>query len=155
MPPPEISPSIASSSESQRLELREERAVVSKERVQSGTVTVRREIDVRTETFTVELMTETLVITTQAQTEGSSPNVIVDGQPLEVGKELRIVIHREAAEVLKSVVVFEDVTVRLEQRSETVSLPLELSREHLVIDQSSAALVSEVVLEAASKSSNR
>ena len=141
---------IASSSQLQRLELREERAVVSKERVESGTVTIRRELDVRTETFTIDLTTETLVVTTQAQPAGSSANVIVDGQPLEPGQEVRIVIHREAAQVVKSVVVIEDINVRLEGRSETKSFPLELSREHLVIDKSKDALVSEVVLEAAS-----
>jgi uncharacterized protein (TIGR02271 family) len=152
---PETSPSIADSSQLQRLELREERAKVSKERVQSGTVTIRREVDIRTETFSVELTTETLVIMTAPQSAGSSANVTVNGQPLEAGQEVRIVIHRKAAQIVKSVVVTEDVIVRLEGRSETVSLPLELSREHLVIDKSADALVSEVVLEAASDSAKR
>lgn len=155
MAQPETSPAIASSSLPARLELREERAIVSKERVHSGTVTVRREVDVRTETFSIELTTETLVITTQARSEGSNPSVVIDGQPLEIGEEIRIVIHREAAQVSKSVVVLEDVAVRLEQRVEIHSLPLELSRERLVIDRSPEALVSEVLLEAALDSSNR
>ena len=103
---------IASSSQVQQLELREERAIVSKERVQSGTVTVRREVETRTETFTVDLTTETLVITTQAQTAGSSANVTVNGAALEPGREVRIVIHRETAQVVKSVVVIEDINVR-------------------------------------------
>ena len=151
----ETSPSIASSSQLQRLELREERAIVSKERVESGTVTIRREVETRTETFTVDLTTETLVITTSPQTAGSSANVIVNGSTLEAGEELRIVIHRETAQVVKSVVITEDVTVRLEQRSETQSFPLELSRERLMIDKSADALVREVVLEAASDSIKR
>jgi uncharacterized protein (TIGR02271 family) len=146
---------IANSSQLQRLELREERAVVSKQRVQSGAVTIRREVDVRTQTFSVELTTETLVITSQAQTAGSSANVIVNGSLLEAGQEVRIVIHREAAQVVKSVVVIEDIAVRLEQKSEMVNYPLELSREHLVIEKSADALVSEVVLEAASDSMKR
>ena len=146
---------IASSSQVQQLELREERAIVSKERVQSGTVTVRREVETRTETFTVDLTTETLVITTQAQTAGSSANVIVNGAALEAGQEVRIVIHRETAQVVKSVVVIEDINVRLEGHSETQSFGVELSREHLVIDKSANALVSEVVLEAASNSLER
>ena len=133
-----------------QLELREERACVTKERVQTGSVTLRREVEVRTETFTVDLTTETLVITSQAQPAGSSANVLVNGSPLEPGRELRIVIHRETAEILKSVVVIEDVAVRLEQRSETQSLPVELSREHLVVDKSPQALVSEIRLEATS-----
>lgn len=150
MTPTDPAVSIANSSQSGRLELREERAVVSKERVQSGTVTIRREVDVRTETFTVDLTTETLVITSQAHTAGSIANVIVNGSVLEAGKEVRIVIHREAAQIVKSVVVIEDIAVRLEGRSETQSFPLELSRERLVIDKSANALVSEVVFKTAS-----
>ena len=144
----ETSPSIASEGQLQRLELREERAIVSKERVQIGTVTIRREVAVRTQTLSVELTTETLVITMQAQPQGSSASVMVNGQPLEAGQELRVVIHQEAAQVVKSVVVTEDVSVRLERRNETVNYPLELSREYLVVDKSADALVSEVFLNA-------
>ena len=148
MTPTDTLTSSVNSSDSRRLELREERASVTKERVQSGTVTIRRELESRTETLSVEVITETLVISTQVQPDGSSASVMVNGQILEAGQEVRIVIHREAAQVEKSVVKTEDVIVRLEKRSKQVSFPVELHRESLVIDKSPQALVSEIRLEA-------
>ena len=114
-----------------RLELREERAFVEKRREQSGQVRVRREVERRTETLTVELLTETVVIEVLAGANG----VFLDGQPLTEGETRQIVTYREEAEVQKKAVVSEEVRLLKRSVNTTQNFTVELGREVLRVEQ--------------------
>ncbi len=117
------------------LELREERAIIERQREAAGHVTIRRERQTRTETVTVELVTETLFITVEAR-GASRPLAVLGDQELEPGRTHEVVIYREEAEVSKRPVVYEQV--RIDKRSvvERQQIPVTLSREELTVETS-------------------
>jgi len=115
-----------------------------------GSVLVRREVETRTETVEVALITETLVLTRvglegDRQADAVQPTVVVDGQPLEAGGEVRIVIYKEAADVRKVAVVREEVGIHKESVEERQSIELELGREELKVEKIGDVIVHEEV----------
>ncbi|GEM44486.1 DUF2382 domain-containing protein [Deinococcus cellulosilyticus] len=113
------------------LELREEVPEVHILREKLGAVTVRRERRVREETVTVDLVTEVLVI----ETVSGQPSVKFLGVDLPVGQTMELEIYREEADVSKKVVRAEHIEIYKDQVVEQVSIPVELAREELVVDQ--------------------
>ncbi|PYE48390.1 DUF2382 domain-containing protein [Deinococcus yavapaiensis] len=117
-----------------RLQLLEERAFVQKRREQTGQVRVRREVERRTETVTVELLTETVYI----ELAPGSTGVFFGDEPLLEGQTREIVTYREEAEVTKRPVVMEEVRILKRVLNEERSFDVELGREVLRLDQVSA-----------------
>jgi uncharacterized protein (TIGR02271 family) len=128
------------------LELREERAQVRLERVPVGAVVVRRELETRLETVTVELRTEHLVLRRE-HTDDTNAVVVIDGERLEPGAEMRVTIYREEARVQKVPVVVESVRILKRERLEMQSVPVQLQRETLRVDTEGEAQIRETKLE--------
>ncbi|MDR6221070.1 DUF2382 domain-containing protein [Deinococcus soli (ex Cha et al. 2016)] len=113
------------------LELREERAVVEKQRVVAGHVTVRRERRVRVEHVQIELAEEVLVIETMSGTG----RVMVNGVSLEPGAVQEVILSQEQAKVVKQLYVVEDVEITKVAHVVLQTVPVELAYEELVLDQ--------------------
>lgn len=111
------------------LELREERLTISRRRELSGQVEVRRERRVRTETVTIDLVSEVLVLSVKA----GAGTVMVDGLPLEPGTVRELELYREEAVPGKEVVVTQDIDLVRERVVETTTQQIELAYEELVV----------------------
>jgi uncharacterized protein (TIGR02271 family) len=112
------------------LELREERAEVQRERVQAGQVTVRREVQTRTETVTTELKREVLII----ETRPGGPAVYLDDVLLPAGETREIVLYDERVSVTTTPYVREEVRVGKRAFTEEHHAEVTLRREVLVVD---------------------
>lgn len=123
-----------SATEVARLQLLEERAIVEKRREQAGQVRVRREVERRTETVTVELLTETVYI----EVVPGSTGVFLGDEPLLEGQTREIVTYREEATVTKRPVVMEEVRILKRALNEERRFEVDLGREVLRLDQVSA-----------------
>ena len=110
-----------------RYELLAERPVIDKRRELAGRVAVRKEVERHTETVSVELITERLIIEVKAGDAG----VWLDGEQLGEGDTREIVVYREEAAVGKRTVVSEQVRLLRRAVSEQRALDLELGREVL------------------------
>lgn len=117
-----------------RLQLLEERAIVEKRREQAGQVRVRREVERRTETVTIELLTETVYI----EVVPGSTGVFFGDEPLLEGQTREIVTYREEATVTKRPVVMEEVRILKRALNEERHFEVDLGREVLRLDQVSA-----------------
>ncbi|MBZ9750663.1 YsnF/AvaK domain-containing protein [Deinococcus sp. HMF7604] len=113
------------------LELREERALITTQRVQAGRVEVRRERRTRTETVEVELTEEVLVIETTA----GGPQVQVNGLLLDPGTVQEVLLYQERAEVVKQVYAVQNVQVSKLTRTVPFTAQVDLAYEELVVDQ--------------------
>ncbi|WP_295813815.1 DUF2382 domain-containing protein [uncultured Deinococcus sp.] len=111
------------------LELREERLTISRRRELSGQVEVRRERRVRTETVTIDLVSEVLVLSVKA----GAGTVMVDGLPLEPGTVRELELYREEAVPGKEVVVTQDIDLVRERVVQTTTQQIELAYEELVV----------------------
>ncbi|MFC3834136.1 DUF2382 domain-containing protein [Deinococcus rufus] len=111
------------------LELREEQLTITKRREVTGHVDVRRERRVRTETVTVELVTEVLVLRVRA----GGGTVMVDGLPLLPGTVRELELFREEAIPGKTVVVTQDIDVFRDRVVETTTRTIDLAYEELVV----------------------
>ena len=111
------------------LELREERLTISRRRELSGQVEVRRERRVRTETVTIDLVSEVLVLSVKA----GAGTVMVDGLPLEPGTVRELELYREEAVHGKEVVVTQDIDLVRERVVQTTTQQIELAYEELVV----------------------
>ena len=112
------------------LELREEQLTITRRRELTGHVEVRRERRVRTETVTIELVTEVLVLSVRA----GAGTVMVDGLPLEPGTVRELELYREEAIPGKEVVVTQDIDLVRERVVETTTQQIELAYEELVVN---------------------
>ena len=113
------------------LELREERAMWQQERVAAGQVQVRREFQTRTETVSIELLREVLII----ETAPGGPAVYVGDQLLQPGEQLEIVLYDEQATLQKVLYVVEEVRMGKRTVTERHEAQIELQREVLVIEE--------------------
>lgn len=113
------------------LELREERAVWQQERVAAGQVQVRREVQTRTETVSIELRREVLII----ETAPGGPAVYVGDQLLQPGEQRGIVLYDEQATLQKVPYVVEEVRIGKRTVTERHEAQVELRREVLVIEE--------------------
>lgn len=114
-----------------RYELLAERPVLEKRRELAGRVAVHKEVERRTETVSVELVTERLIIEVK---EGDA-GVWLDGEQLTAGDVREIVVYREEAELNKRAVVSEEVRLLRRAVVEQKALDIELGREVLRFDQ--------------------
>ena len=126
----------------QRLQLLEERLRIDKEREQAGVVRLGKRITERTETVTVPIREERVVIERRpAEGEPLAGGELRDGETIEVP------VTRERVEVRKEAVVAEEVAVRAEavERHEQVQQTLRRETlavedtEHLVADRGPTA----------------
>ena len=113
------------------LELREERAQVEREQVSAGSVTVRRDVLVRTETVVVELRRETMVI----EILPGSPAVYFGEELLQPGESRELLLYDEQAVVSKVTVVSEEVHVGKRSVTESRQSSVDLNYEVLVVEQ--------------------
>ncbi len=113
------------------LELREERALVEREQVSAGSVTVRRDLRVRTETVVVELRREVLVI----ETRPGGPAVYFGEELLHPGESRELVLYDEQAVVSKVAFVSEEVHVGKRSVTESRQSSVDLNYEVLVVEQ--------------------
>ena len=115
------------------LELREERAIVEREQVSAGSVSVRRELKVRTETVVIELRRETMVI----ETLPGSPAVYFGEELLQPGESRELLLYDEQAVISKVPFVSEEVHVGKRSVTETHRSDVDLNYEVLVVEQQS------------------
>lgn len=114
------------------LELREEVLSVDKQRVQTGQVQFRREVKTRTETVTIELKRETLVI----QVGPGSGEVFFNGEQLKEGETREVLLYDEHAVVNKVPYVTEEVRIGKQVITEQHQQQVELQYEVLVTKHS-------------------
>ena len=133
------------------LGLLEETPVVTLTREPAGSVILRKIVETRQEMLSVELRTETLVITRTALEAGGhgqdggepGPEIIVDGRALALGEEARVVIYREEARVEKVATLRERVQVERVERVRVEELAVDLRRERLDVQAIGGAVVKE------------
>ena len=113
------------------LELREERALVEREQVSAGSVTVRRDLRVRTETVVVELRREVLVI----ETRPGGPAVYFGEELLYPGESRELVLYDEQAVITKVPFVTEEVHIGKRSVTESHESSVDLNYEVLVVEQ--------------------
>lgn len=137
------------------IELLEERAVIDKERLDVGKVTVRKHQRTKTVTVPIELVEEVLTITTDyqdAQSEAfltgsyddkevvrhvapsldSVAVVNINGQRIEIGQQpVEIVLSRQVATITKDTFVIQEVDVEKSVHTHSDSIAVELKYEEL------------------------
>ena len=119
-----------------RLELREELPVVTRERIQTGQVTFRRNVQTRTETLTTELRRETLVITVGS----GEANIFIGGELLHAGDTREVLIYDEQVILSKQPYVTEEIHIGKQLVVERQEHQLELNYEVLVREDSPAVV---------------
>lgn len=140
----------------QTLELLEERATVTKERIKAGKVVMQKNVRTRTINVPVELNEEYLTVQltqgdepTQAflagdyadkevvarfdQTQGAK--VTINGRALNLGESVEIVLSREVAIVTKQTHAIEEVSMHTFSETQTHTLATELRHEELVVNE--------------------
>lgn len=118
------------------IELREELPVIRREQVRTGQVSFRREVQMRTETVTMELRRETLVIEVQP----GEAAVYFGDELLQPGETREIVLYDEQASVSKQPFVTEEVRIGKRVVTEQQETMLELGYEVLVSDRTEEAV---------------
>ncbi|WP_424952818.1 YsnF/AvaK domain-containing protein [Deinococcus sp.] len=113
------------------LELREELPVIERQQVQSGQVSFRREVRVRTETVTLELRFETLRI----EVGPGEAAVYLGDVLLQPGEVREVLLYDERLMVSKHPYVTEEVKISKRAVTEVQETRLNLSYEVLVTDQ--------------------
>lgn len=126
--------------EQEVIRLHEERAKVEVHPEQRGAVVIRKIVTERQEMVPVTLLREYLEITVAQGAQGA---VLLDGQPLEVGRAYEVTLREERAQVTKEVYAIQDVNIRKVQQQETHRAEVVLRREELDI-QGDTQLVHEV-----------
>ena len=117
------------------LELREELPVIVKESVLAGQVSIRREVQTRTETVVMELTRETLRIEVGA----GQAAVYLGDELLQPGESREVLLYDEQVVVSKQPYVTQEVRVGKRTVTERTEYPLELQYEELVVDRTDAA----------------
>ncbi len=112
------------------LKLREERLNVTKERVQSGEVNLRKEVVTEQKTVNVPVTHEEVVIERHAVTDGR-----VDNTPIGEGETIRIPVSEEQVNVTKSTVVMGEVGIGKRTVEETQQVTDTVRHEEARIEQ--------------------
>lgn len=140
-----------------RLELLEERPVVSKERLDVGKVTVTKHARTKTITVPIELIEEYITVETQYSDEDSQALLVgdyndkdvvqhiepaldshavvtINGKQVEVGDApLEIVISRQVAIITKDTHVIQEVEIHKTTHVHTDTIPVTLQHEELEV----------------------
>lgn len=126
-----------------RLQLLEERAVVNVQRQGVGQVQIRKVLHERQEMVPVTITSEVLEITVNSasasaaglQGQGSLgqgvSEILIDGQPLQVGQTYTIPLTEERYQVVKQVYPISNVVVRKRVKTETHQESVTLRHEEL------------------------
>lgn len=135
----------AAAGEIGRLQLLEERAVVNVQRQGVGQVQIRKVLHERQEMVPVTITSEVLEITVNSapavatgvgaegrlnQSQGIS-EILIDGQPLQVGQTYTIPLTEERYQVVKQVYPISNVVVRKRVKTETHQESVTLRHEEL------------------------
>lgn len=115
----------------QRLQLREEVLRVTKHEEQAGSVSVSKRVVERTETISIPVREERLVI---ERTPGDG-RVLVGDRELREGESVEITLLGERVNLAKEAVVAEEVTVRKEAIEREQPVQATLEREELSVEQ--------------------
>ncbi len=118
------------------LRLREEQLNVSKERVQSGEVNLRKEVISEQKTVNVPVTHEEVVIERHAVTDGS-----IDNTPIGEGETIRVPVSEEQVNVSKDTVVTGEVGISKRAVQETQQVTDTVRREEARIDQQGNPIV--------------
>jgi uncharacterized protein (TIGR02271 family) len=116
-----------------RLQLREEEIRTSKERVQTGEVTLRKDVVTEEKTIQVPVTREEVVIERHAVTGEAATRGAGD---IRDGEEIRIPVSEEQVHVEKRPVVKEEITVGKKQVQDTETVRANVRREEAHIEQS-------------------
>ncbi|SMB91518.1 YsnF/AvaK domain-containing protein [Deinococcus hopiensis] len=114
------------------LVLHEERAQVEIERERAGQVVIRRVVTEREEVVPITLRREVVEITV---TEGGNGSVVLNGEPLEVGRTYEFEMYEERAEVQKRVYPFQEITIAKQLQAFTQTENITLRREELDVEK--------------------
>ena len=139
-----------------KMELLEERAVVSKERLDVGSVIARKEIRTKTVEVPIELVEEVLVISTNYYDADSKTlltgtgdesevvqyvepmldsvtSITVNGEKIALSdnEPVEIVLSRQVASISKQTHVVQDVDIQKSRHTHTDTINVELKREEL------------------------
>jgi uncharacterized protein (TIGR02271 family) len=115
----------------QRLQLREEEVRTSKERVQTGEVTLRKDVITEEKTIQVPVTREEVVIERHAvsgEAAGQAGNI-------REGEEIRIPLSEEQVHVEKRPVVKEEISVGKRQVQDTATVRTNVRREEARVEQ--------------------
>lgn len=119
----------------QKLQLREEELEISKKRIQTGKVTVRREVVTEIKTIEVSVAREELII------EKRIPAVNSLDQQAEQVETIRIPISEERIEIIKHPTALEDVSIYENKFEEIVHVDEILKKEILHVDTTENPIV--------------
>jgi uncharacterized protein (TIGR02271 family) len=125
----ELAPETEAAGE-QRIHLLGETLRVNKERVQAGSVNLRKEVVTERQNIEVPVTREELVI---ERTPGEGREAT--GEILEEGKQIKVPLSEERVQVEKRPVVREEVAVRKRQVQDTRKVNDEVKREELHVDK--------------------
>lgn len=130
------SPTAAVSSDraDRTVELKEEKLRTRKEKVETGDVTLRKEVHTERQTVTVPVEREELVI------ERRSANRPASGKDIST-EEIRIPLSEEHVRVSKDTVVQEEVTVGKRKVRDTETVAGDVRKEELVVESDGKAKV--------------
>ncbi len=118
------------------LRLREEQLNVSKDRVQSGEVNLRKEVVSEQKTVNVPVTHEEVVIERRPVTDGG-----VDNTPIGEGETIRVPVSEEQVNVTKDTVVTGEVSIGKRNVQETQQVTDTVRREEARIDQQGNPIV--------------
>ncbi len=122
--------------EQRRLRLREEQLNVSKERVQTGEVGLRKEVVEEQRTVNVPVTHEEVVVERRPVTGGQ-----VDNTPIGQDESIRVPVSEEQVEVTKTPVVTDEVSLGKRAVQENQQVTDTVRREEARLDQSGNPVV--------------
>ena len=123
----------------QNLKLYEERLIANKERFRAGAVSIGKRVETETQSVSVPVEKERIVIERSAATDG---RVVAPGEAtFAEGEVARVEVYEESANVEKQAFVREEVSVRKEVEQETVTARETIRREELEVETDGDATI--------------
>ena len=123
----------------QNLKLYEERLIANKERFRAGAVSIGKRVETETQSVSVPVEKERIVIERSSATEGT---VVAPGEAtFAEGEVARVEVYEESANVEKQAFVREEVSVRKEVEQETVTARETIRREELEVETDGDATI--------------
>ncbi|MBC7658076.1 MAG: YsnF/AvaK domain-containing protein [Chitinophagaceae bacterium] len=116
------------------MQLSDEQLKIQKEKVQTGEVRMRKETVVESQTFTVPVTREELVIETRTLNGAARPGSLDESEFGET-REIRIPVSEEQVHIEKQVVAREEVRVSREERVEDKKITENLKHEELRLEE--------------------
>ena len=123
----------------QNLKLYEERLIANKERFRAGAVSIGKRVETETQSVSVPVEKERIVIERSSATEG---RVVAPGEAtFAEGEVARVEVYEESANVEKQAFVREEVSVRKEVEQDTVTARETIRREELEVETDGDATI--------------